>query len=423
MTTTPTESKLDLDILEFNRKNIESLSSKISIFDSTPELDLFCYINCKNSDHAFIKQCHGVIFSGDKEVLRSFPYTTEYTEDDENEIFNTFGKVFDECSFYKAYEGCLIRVFNFNDKWYVSTNKKLNAFRSMWASKKSYGTFFEESLRHQFETNQGLRKLAGLIEAEVIPENVIELLTDKVLTKENQYMFLLLNNSENRIVCDEPENASIFHVGTFVEGKLFMNDDIGIAYPEKLTFKNLDEMYKYVDEINYNKAKGVIAFAPTNFQYMVLNKKYNELYKARNNEPSIKFRYLQCRLEPDMVDMLEYLYPDKKKDFEEYENYIFDASLYIYKSYVNRYIKRIPTTIPREEYNIMKEAHSWYLEDRNTHKIGYEKIIEILNIQKPTYLNKIIKRMKLNAINGEREYKIPLNNQRRLLPLSAKKEE
>ena len=67
-----TESKLDLDTLEFNRKNVELLSSKVSIFDSTPELDLFCYISCKNTDHPFIKQCHGIIFNEDKLILKSF---------------------------------------------------------------------------------------------------------------------------------------------------------------------------------------------------------------------------------------------------------------------------------------------------------------------------------------------------------------
>ena len=63
------EDKIDFDKLEFTRSNIESLGSKIiNMFDSDDNgLDLFSYVNCKNSDHDFIKRCHGVVFNNDKE--------------------------------------------------------------------------------------------------------------------------------------------------------------------------------------------------------------------------------------------------------------------------------------------------------------------------------------------------------------------
>jgi len=73
----------------------------------------------------------------------------------------------------------------------------------------------------------------------------------------------------------------------------------------------------------------------------------------------------------------------------------------------------------------MREAHSWYLEDRTNHKINYEKIIEILNKQKATNLNKIIKRLKTgkNIIDEEETDKVIIKPQyihKRLLNTSKK---
>jgi ribosomal protein L23 len=176
-----------------------------------------------------------------------------------------------------------------------------------------------------------------------------------------------------------------------------MDVDIHIPYPEKLSFNNIDELYDYVDQINYTKLQGVIVFAPDNQQFKILNKRYHQYYLVRGNEPSIKFRYLQVRMDQTNYNILRELYPEKVKDFEDYENYIFEASKNIYKAYIDRFIKKLYVTVPVEEYNVIKEAHNWYLNDRKNNKITYEKIMTILNNQNPTNLNKIIKRVKLGT--------------------------
>ena len=63
-------------------------------------------------------------------------------------------------------------------------------------------------------------------------------------------MFLVLNNDENRIVCDCPNRPTLYHVGTFVEGELVMDDNINIPYPKKHTFTNIDSLVSYVNDIN-----------------------------------------------------------------------------------------------------------------------------------------------------------------------------
>ena len=403
------EDKINLDNLEFTRSNIESLKSKINMFDSDDNgLELFSYISCKNTDHEFIKKCHGIVFNNDEIILNSFPYTTEYTfENNPAEISENIENNFDKCLFYDAYESCLIRVFYFNNKWYVSTNKKLNALKSNWASKKSYGMFFIDALIYRMETNEEFKNILFNKEKIISEENILDIFCESILDKSKQYMFILLNNDENRIVSDPPENPTFYHVGTFINGELSMEkqDGLHVPFTNRLNFNNMDEVYDYINEVDYKKTQGLIVFTPNNIQYKILNEKYFDLYNVRGNEPSIKFRYLQIRMNKKDNENLRYLYPNNIEDFEQYENYIFDSSKFIYTSYVDRYIKRIRTVVPTEEFNVMREAHSWYLEDRDKHKITYEKIIEILNKQKATNLNKIIKRLKLGK-NTEKVEKV-----------------
>jgi hypothetical protein len=386
--------------MDFTRHNIELLKSDIRLVDSDENLDLFCYINCEKDSPDFIKRCRGVIFNKDELVFKSFPYTIEYTEkNDTDKIKNNVESIFSDCLFYKSYEGCLIRIFYFKNKWYISTNKKLDAFKSKWSSKESYGNYFKKALHTQFSTNKRLIQHYENIEKKLPKDDEqFSSFCTNVLEKDKQYVFLLLNSSDNRIVCDEPDTPTIFHVGTFINGNLDMCEDIYIPYPEKLEFENIDKLYEYVNKTDYTKLQGVIIFAPNNIQYKILNYDYYYYYNARGNEPSIKFRYLQVRMDKEQSKMLKFLYPNKIKEFEEYENLIFEASQLIYNSYVERFIKKMFVNVPPEEYQIMKSAHSWYLTDRKINKINYDVIINILNQQTPTNVNKIIKRIKLSKL-------------------------
>ena len=81
--------------------------------------------------------------------------------------------------------------------------------------------------------------------------------------------------------------------------------------------------------------------------------------------------------------------------FDEYENNIFDIGRNIYKSYVDRFIKKQYVTVPREEFTVIRECHSWHLDDRTNNRISLDKIINVLNQQSPTHLNHMIKRFNL----------------------------
>jgi hypothetical protein len=379
-----------IDESEFTRKTIDTLGNRVRLTDKdeATNLELFCYVQCNPSDNSMLRQCRGVVFHQDTLVMRAFPYTVEFSNEDVEQINENIGNILNDCTFYDAHEGTLIRMFYFQDRWFISTHRKLNAFRSKWASRESFGTAFKRALEHEVENNEELRSVIqdgdeGLLER-----------FQNTLDKTKQYMFLIRNSPENRIVCSGVDEPVIYHVGTFVDGVLVTTEDCKIKYPTKYTFSSTEELVNFVKDIDISKQQGIICFAPENKQYKIIHKDYQELFRARGNEPSIKFRYIQMRMNRRVVDMLHYLYPEMSATFEEIENNIYDVAKNIYNAYVQRFIKKKFVTVPTEDFAVIKECHKWHEMDRVANRINIDKVIEVLNQQTPTAINRMVRRFR-----------------------------
>ena len=397
----------------FTRALVEQLGNRVSMTDSDEAagLQLFCYVKCDQKDDSLISKCRGVVFNNDEVVMRAFPYTLEYSHSDTNNIHSNISNIFQDCRIFDSYEGTLIRMFYFpgNKKWYTCTHRKLSAFHSKWASKESFGTAFKKALDAEVKNNDSLRE--SLADSD---ECLLERF-QTTLDKSKQYMFLVLHNEENRIVCNSPNRPTLFHVGTFVEGKLSMDENINITKPKENIFDNIEDMIVYVKNIDIRQKQGVIIFAPNNKQFKVLHEEYLNFFQARGNEPSIKYRYLQIRMDRNLTDTLYYLYPTMIPKFQEYEEVLYLIAQNIYKSYVDRYIKKKWVNVAVEEYNVMRKCHSFHEKDRKQNRISIKKVIEILNEQSPTTLNKMIRRVQNEKVQPQEESRTEENLQRLLL--------
>ena len=81
--------------------------------------------------------------------------------------------------------------------------------------------------------------------------------------------------------------------------------------------------------------------------------------------------------------------------FQEYYNIIFEICQNIYRSYVDRYIKKRYVVIPKEEFFVMKQCHQWYLSNPEVNRISLERVVTIMNTQTPIHINRLIKNFKL----------------------------
>ena len=111
---------------------------------------------------------------------------------------------------------------------------------------------------------------------------------------------------------------------------------------------------------------------------------------------------------------MHYLYPEFSKQFEDYENHIYDIAGDITNAYIERFIKKNYVTVPNEEFGVIRKCHSWHVENRVENKININKVIEILNEEPATNINRMIKRKIVgyykDSPNNPTSSTLPTNN-------------
>lgn len=380
----------------------------VNLFDHTQDLKLYCYTDCNASTNDLVKQTRGLILDSDEKiVMKTFGWTPEYdVEDNWSEIVDKLssdGKTINSnLAIFDSEEGSLIRLYNYKDKWLIATHKKLDAYSSKWSSSESFGKIYDKALLEEYNNNPHFKDFVGDVKSDDLNEKFYS-----KLNKDLCYLFLIRNTKENRIVCTPPNRNKLFYVGSFDrEGKTFSWEELKITTPNKKELKTVDELRNYVSSIDYKQLQGVVVFNDTN-QFKIVNDVYYNLFKVRGNEPSINFRFLQLRNYPDMLQELEKLYPDHIPIFEEYENILMKVCTSIHQAYISRYISKVHTVIAPEQFYIMKQCHSWHLENRVKNKVTLSKVVEIMNNQPATVLNKIIRNIKFGKISHKTPYNTP----------------
>ena len=351
------------------------------------ELELYCYNkDCNNDSDKLVKNFRGVIFHKQEIVMKSFPYTEEYTSNDISEI-KELQTDFANCKFYDSYEGTLLRLFFWKDKWFLSTHRKLNAFKTKWATLQSFGSLFCDALKHEIQNNIEFSKLFSNYNTN--ESDIFEIFKNS-LDKNNKYMFLLKNQYNNIIVCDSPSDSYIYHIGTFINGKLDMNDNIHLNHLSSLYFSNIGQIKTYIDNIDIKKTQGVICLTE-NTNFKIFNENYYDLFKLRGNEPSINFRYLQIRNQSDLKNKIYQLYPHKIPDFKLYEKYILEIAKELLVYYHDRYVHNKFLHIPQNEHIIITKCNKWHMKNTKKNIVTINTLLFYLNNHPHNYLNYMIK--------------------------------
>ena len=366
---------------------------EIKCMDTDGVLEVWNYTECSNSSPESVKRQRGLIKDTDGNlVVHSFGYTDEYTHADVETVRDKMADA--EWIFHYSVEGTLLRMFYENNQWYLSTHKKLNAFKSRWSCKQTFGELLEQGLDDVF-----LRKgtLAWLQEQ---------------LPTTHVYFFLVRSNAQNRIVCQThhlQKNETVVFLGHYAretEPTRFVfyekgqtTDDLAVLRvlesppPLPSPVATVEELCGLVSTLDPFVYQGVIGFRKDGMEsFKVLHTDYVKYYSVRGTNPNLRFRYLELRNQPDQVQLLYVLYPKYTMLFDEYEGTLFEIAKVIYQFYVNRYIKNQYITLPREEYVVLKKCHEWYLQDRKNNRIFTQKVLEILANETPLNLYKMIRR-------------------------------
>lgn len=257
-----------------------------------------------------------------KDVARGLPYPTEYTDTTFNAALA--GQLpLDLCRVTRSVEGPVILVFNYKGHWYLSTNRKLDAFKSYWADpKSSFGLTFARGVLKKL----GRADLLELTEPKDIKAE-LDKVFDEYLDKANRYIFIQPTTFSERLATVPTEEHPIpVHVATFefhdVEPspghdrltKVAATVTFADAPKEYQLPRQPCNLYKYISnlagKVNPNKAQGILIETPDRTYIKVLNTEYHQRMQVRGPVASLRGRYMQLRKNPTALAQLTTYYPE-----------------------------------------------------------------------------------------------------------------
>jgi hypothetical protein len=284
---------------ELNIKN----SNNIAVLDKQESLVLLHYINPRSDSHI-----RGVIYDtlSQRAVCRSFPYTEEV--EDINEMENRFSR---NLTITKAYEGTILRLFNFNGVWYLSTHKKINGRRSRWSGRE-FGQLFDETYTGNFEN----------------------------LNKSLVYIFLL-SHPENRIVINV-ENPTLYLTGIY-NGKELLHPsqvdeatDSSLIVNEKLQFDTFEELKVWFENLDSDTVSGVLIYDKESYIKVTLSE-YTRKKFIRGNNPNLNIRFVEL-YKVGKERELETLFPNN--EFSKLRDSLESVLTKLETLYDKRYVQR-----------------------------------------------------------------------------------
>jgi hypothetical protein len=331
---------------QYNPGIVETI--QITDSNTTLDLEVYHYNECYIDSPSDIKQQRGIIkkISTGESVCKTFNFTPEIISTDTNllsQSLQNYNLEDDNIKIFKSYEGTLIRVWNYNDNWLISTHRKLSSFNSRWGSMNTYGDIFINALKqYNISFDDFLQTL---------DKNII-------------YVFLLRTYKDNRIVCNKYDLPTLFFVGAFDQQHnfYFNRHEVMISTSEQLSLKSIDDIQSYIHTIDVYDFQGLFIINSTNGDTIkIIHPDYYKLAKLRGNNPNILGRYLALKNNPTQ-DIIDYknLYPEYITNMDEADNILKHIEINIFKNYISRYVYNKLAIIPPDQYNILKDVHEEY---------------------------------------------------------------
>lgn len=321
-------------------------------------------------------------------VCMTSVHTIEYDFDQIDDIPDIASVDWGQTIVMVSEEGCFLRVYNHNDKWYISTHRKLDADNSKWGSKYSFKTLFVHALT-ELIYNENDQRLFDL-------DNDFF----NKLDKNYVYTFLLRNNSANRIVCRSPvkNEPKLYFSGAYPVGDhdympKFIKLNVNIPFIGLVDCNQLDDLKSFVGSMSCDSIQGAIVFTKvcgTTRIFKVMCSGYLSLKDVRNNCSNLVYRYAQIRNDFDARNKLLELFPQFSYDFTHFENTLYKVAHYISIQYVNRFVKKQYAIVTPLQYKITKKIREWYLQNSLENRVTTDVVLRFINDEQPIYLYKLV---------------------------------
>lgn len=382
-----------LSIYHYSKKTTTTPSSSESVDDDDDDSSLCGYRGTVVDEHGAI-------------VMRCFPYTEEYVAKPSTAL-DVVELSLGDWLVSPSIEGTLLRVFYYKDRWFLSTFRKLDAFKSRWGYRKSFGELFCEALG--FETS------SPSLPKEESYRAFLKELFDRELDRELQYKFLLESNRFTRIVIRPPstegqeDRCRVFFVGHMKGSKFYpvMESDEGyglwlkgLPRPELIaSFGDRNCVSDYVlNEVDPARYQGLMFYhKQENRQVRIVHPEYQRQASLRGNYSHLIIRYLQLRSQAllknpqDVAQFTEFktLFNDFSPQFEKYENHIQRLAKDLHYIAEKNFLQNYHIQTPPEEFTVIKKA---FQKSTLQNPVSVAMVLDVLNQEAPFRLYQMIQR-------------------------------
>lgn len=307
--------------------------------------------NKKNISAEYVK-FNGLIFekNSNKLVCNIFPVVKEYPE-----IYNY--ENINELVVEKSYDGTLIKLFYYDSKWNIATNRCIDAKISFWICNQSFYDLFMEAAKNiNFAT----------------------------LNTNWNYAFILQHPKNRNIVKYNKENLIYIYSYDLVNKiEVYDNNLSFLDKPTKLQFNDWNEMMNSLTNLD-SYSEGYIVYNKNREITKIINPKFNQLKLLKGNNINMFYRCIVIYKYGRMDEFLQH-FPEYTEQFNYLRAFIYNLSNSIHNLYIAKHVKKQNITVRDENLKLVLEhLHKDYIKSIEnsqnriiiTKKYIYEKIMK-----------------------------------------------
>lgn len=323
--------------LSFEDVKIKMKSLNISV-KQNENLYMLNFNNDADFSNLLVRQANGTIFEKDTNKLVHFSFEKSY------DGISSLHKGEDTCSLeiipeeYKVelfFEGSLIKIYWYNEKWNLATSKNIEASKNKWTSSKSFDLLFEDGVRNSFvcEYDDFLKSL------------------DK-----NYCYTYLLQHPENKMTVPI-STAFVFEINKVNLHTLEETREESENFKINISLQDfLEKGYKTNCILYFKNERNTVT------RVKLLTDRYIRMSNLRGCYPDIGLTYinlLHLGVEEDINDFKEFFQHHAGK-FSWIELLISRNVKYIHSLYVKKYAEKSENEIPELYRRTLQQLHGYY---------------------------------------------------------------
>lgn len=267
------------------------------------------------------------------------------------ELENDFQQIEDLIKQYPKFrmeyceDGTVIRLYNYNGKWFTATTKCIDARKSYWSSEKTFDDLFWEifsnsefditDLDMNFTYSFILIHQDNRIVVNHKYNNLVYINRINNVTQEEDFTNYFYNDNPRRSI----RRTKQLHVPSFISdlNNYYHPDKRGIVFKFFDTYSNSWLLYRYDFTI------------------------YSRIKEIRGNVPLIRMRYLELLNDPEKLALLQMYYPENNMVFAMIKHCLGNLYKQVHNLYFQSHIKH-SITIEEDNkfYRTLKQLHGQY---------------------------------------------------------------